>query len=348
MKKRIVRHFLFWLAYLSFEVYTEFEWVLGQYKQFSTWEAFTIVLAGESILVFAIKIPIVYVVFYFLNKYIQHKITFLKLSFNVLLSLVFILYIYRLLAVNFIIPYVYGFNENTKILDFQGVLNSFMDTVFILVASISFKQYSVSEKLREKQQLLEKEKLETELNFLKAQINPHFLFNTLNNIYALAIKKSDQTPDVVIKLSKLLRFVLYETKATRIAINKEIQFLNDYIELEKIRYNNRLKIEFNYKIDSDSATIVPLLLIPFVENAFKHGASETISKGFIKIQLKVENNELFFQVDNTFEYVSENEIRDGIGLKNLKRQLELMYPGFVLNTATEGVVFKSRLQLFLN
>ena len=114
-----------------------------------------------------------------------------------------------------------------------------------------------------------RKKLETELQFLKSQTNPHFLFNTLNNIYALARKKSDSTADAVMKLSKLLRFMLYESQKKFISITDEIQVLDDFIELEKIRYGEKLQLIFNKSIDNESHPIAPLILLPFVENAFK-------------------------------------------------------------------------------
>ena len=212
---------------------------------------------------------------------------------------------------------------------------------------ISLKQMSNSQRLREREQLLLKEKLGTELSFLKSQINPHFLFNTLNNIYSLARKKSDKTPEVVLKLSKLLRFVMYETKNQYITIEKELDFLKNYIELHKIRYDDRLKINFKYDLDDLNAQIMPHILTPFVENAFKHGASQSTDAALITVELKLHQNQLNYKVENSFEpnYLENEE--DGIGLKNLHRQLELMYYNFGLQTKKENQKFIAELSLNL-
>ncbi len=179
-------------------------------------------------------------------------------------------------------------------------------------------------------EVLEKEKLTNELKFLKAQIHPHFLFNTLNNLYALTLEKSDLAPIVVVKLSELLDYILYQCNEPSIEIHKEINLLQDYIALERLRYGNNLKLVFNHDVDNENEKIAPLLLLSFVENAFKHGASKDPIAPTINIDLKLKNGQLKFSVHNTtLSQEARSNIapaRKGIGSNNIQRQLDLNYP----------------------
>ena len=179
---------------------------------------------------------------------------------------------------------------------------------------------------QKREQELIQEKLQSELRFLKAQTNPHFLFNTLNNIYALARKQSKQTAPVALKLSKMLRYMLYECSEQTVSIQKEIEIIKDYIELEQLRYNDRLSVSFVENIDNASQQIAPLILLALVENAFKHGTSETHFETFVRIKMKLENEHLFFQVQNPKAESANIVLKNGIGLQNTQRQLELIYP----------------------
>lgn len=176
---------------------------------------------------------------------------------------------------------------------------------------------------------LEKEKVEAELNFLKAQIHPHFLFNTLNNLYALTLRKSDQAPEMVLKLSAMMDYMLYQCKQPTVAIAKEIALVKDYIDLEQLRYGDRLDLKFGTEVENDGAPISPLVLLTLVENAFKHGASGTIEQPVIHIDLKQKGSELNFTVFNSKPAALQNdpsEYRKGIGSSNIRRQLEISYP----------------------
>ena len=185
-------------------------------------------------------------------------------------------------------------------------------------------------KLKQTTQQLRIEKQEAELNYLRSQTNPHFLFNTLNNIYSLARDKSDLAPESILRLSKILRFMLYETGGAYIAIEQELKIISDYIALEKLRYDESLHINFNYDIEDIKQALPPLLLIPLVENAFKHGVSETRNQPFINIHLSVNNRQLTFVVKNSSEAFSEGKVKENIGLANLRRQLELLYTDYNL------------------
>lgn len=179
-------------------------------------------------------------------------------------------------------------------------------------------------------QQLRLEKREAELNFLRAQTNPHFLFNTLNNIYSLARDKSDLAPESILRLSKMLRFMLYETGGDFIAIEHEVRIISEYLELEKLRYDDTLRVNFNYDIEDIKQAIPPLLLIPLVENAFKHGVSETRDDPYADIHLSVNKRQLTFIVRNSTEDAGLSEVKENIGLANLRRQLELQYADYSL------------------
>lgn len=196
-----------------------------------------------------------------------------------------------------------------------------------LMATVKILKQHLEE--RQKAERLEKEKHVAELNFLKAQIHPHFLFNTLNNLYTLTLQKSDQAPTTVIKLSEMLDYMLYQCNDKQVPIHKEIKLLNNYIDLERLRYGERLEFSFDQEIDNPEAPIAPLVLLSLVENAFKHGASAAIRKPRIEIHIAVKDNVLQARVYNTKpEKVQADPARykEGIGVSNIKRQLELIYP----------------------
>jgi two-component system, LytTR family, sensor kinase len=202
-------------------------------------------------------------------------------------------------------------------------------------------------KLKEDAQRLRMEKQEAELNYLKSQTNPHFLFNTLNNIYSLARDKSDLAPESIMRLSKILRFMLYETGGDFIAVEQEVRIMTDYIALEKLRYDESLSVNFNHDIEDMKQSIPPLLLIPLVENAFKHGASETRSKPFVDIHLSIRTRLLHFVVKNSAESIGESKVKENIGLSNLRRQLELLYTDYNLSVEQKASMFVATLKINL-
>ena len=203
-------------------------------------------------------------------------------------------------------------------------------------------------KLKQVTQQLRIEKQAAELSYLKSQTNPHFLFNTLNNIYALSRDKSDLAPEAILRLSKILRFMLYETSGEYISIEQELQIMSDYIELEKLRYDESLHVNFNHDIEDMKQAIPPLLLIPLVENAFKHGVSETRNKPFVNIHLSVNKRQLKFEVKNSAEIIdSDKNVKDNIGLTNLRRQLQLLYKEYDLSVQQGDAVFTAILKINL-
>ena len=221
---------------------------------------------------------------------------------------------------------------------------SFGSLVFFAIIRHIYNYY----KLKQSAQQLRIEKQEAELNYLRSQTNPHFLFNTLNNIYSLSRDKSDLAPESILRLSKILRFMLYETGGDFIAIEQEIKIINDYIALEKLRYDETLRVNFNYDIEDMRQSLPPLLLIPLVENAFKHGVSETRHQPFVDIHLSVTKRQLTFQVKNSAEHVTgESSPKENIGLSNLRRQLELLYREYALTVKQEASIFTATLKINL-
>jgi LytS/YehU family sensor histidine kinase len=203
-------------------------------------------------------------------------------------------------------------------------------------------------KLKEAARQLRIEKQEAELNYLKSQTNPHFLFNTLNNIYSLARDKSDLAPESILRLSKILRFMLYETGGDYIAIEQELKIMTDYIALEKLRYDDSFRMNFNHDIEDAKQAIPPLLLIPLVENAFKHGVSETRTQPFIDIHLSVNRRLLTFIVKNSMEaFPDEQRVKENIGLSNLRRQLELLFTDYNLSIHHGDSTFTATLKINL-
>jgi len=186
-------------------------------------------------------------------------------------------------------------------------------------------------RLRQRGQQLLIEKQTAELNYLRSQTNPHFLFNTLNNIYSLARDKSNLTAESILRLSKILRFTLYETQGNYVSIERELQIIQDYIDLEKLRYDESLVVNFNYNVEDMKQAIPPLLLIPLVENAFKHGVSETRSEPYVDVHLSINDRLLIFVVKNSADLpAAELPLKESIGLSNLRRQLELLYKDYSL------------------
>jgi two-component system, LytTR family, sensor kinase len=175
---------------------------------------------------------------------------------------------------------------------------------------------------------LQAEKLLSELAFLKSQVNPHFLFNTLNNICSLARKKSDDTEPAIIKLSQIMRYMITDSRQDKVGLEEEVDYLNNFIELQKIRLADRVEISFKIEGDLSAIQLEPLLLIPFVENAFKHGVTYN-DRSSISIELKTSSEELSFSVENSKPAVKDSLklSEPGIGLKNVSRRLELLYPG---------------------
>ena len=182
--------------------------------------------------------------------------------------------------------------------------------------------------LEAKKKEFENAQLTSELRFLKAQINPHFLFNTLNNLYYLAVNQSPNTPEVISKLSLMMRYLLHDSNHNLVPLSKEIEYMKNYISLEKLRFNEEIPIEFETKGNMDGHRIAPLIIFTFLENAFKHGVSSSSKNSWIKIQMEVKDNIFFYHISNSKIRESEKTVteKSGIGLQNVRRRLDLTYP----------------------
>lgn len=194
----------------------------------------------------------------------------------------------------------------------------------------------------------EKEKVQMELKALRSQINPHFFFNTLNSIYSMSLEQDQRLPGTVLQLSDLMRYFLYESKGEFVPLDKELAVLKDYISLQKLRSGNLLDLDVDIRGNTTNLYIAPLLLITFVENAFKHGAKGETGKTFIRLALTVEGNALNFRLENNIGFADEIDDPDhkGVGLKNVSRRLQLLYPGkYELRTGQEHNSFVVQLNL---
>lgn len=239
---------------------------------------------------------------------------------------------------------------------FQNLV-SFQPSLYLVLLIASFGARFTQDWIQHEKEkrLLIEEKLKTELKFLKSQINPHFLFNTLNNLYASALGDgSERTAKGIAKLSNLIRYMLYESNVSAIALEKEVKYIENYIELQRQRFSGKTKVpQINVEIEidqPDNYRIAPMLLISFVENAFKHGISKN-HLSVIDIRLKAEEQWLIFEVENTVNpYGGELAVKEasGLGLQNTQRRLELLYPEqHALDIIPEEDVFKVNLSLHL-
>jgi two-component system LytT family sensor kinase len=194
------------------------------------------------------------------------------------------------------------------------------------------------------QRSLETEKKDMELQFLKSQLNPHFLFNSLNNIYSLAYQKSDKTADAILKLSEIMRYMIYESNDSWVALSKEIEYVQSYIELQKLRFKNGAAVEMTLNGEIDDQQIIPLILISFVENAFKHGVAND-PKDPIRINIIANQKILHFSITNKKSNGNKDKV-GGVGLNNVERRLQLLYPErYKLNIVNSATHYTSELIL---
>lgn len=201
---------------------------------------------------------------------------------------------------------------------------------------------------RSEKKAIETEKLKTEIDFLKSQINPHFFFNTLNNLYGLTLEKSSKAPEMILQLSDLMHYNIYDSSADKIFLVKEIKSIENYIELKKICLEN-FKYTLNTEISDENIKIAPKILINFIENSFKHGVERNVKNSFIDISIKSNSNEIKFVVKNNFPIEDSHKISSGIGLENVKKQLTLLYPEkHIIQTNVENDIYAVELIINTN
>ncbi|SHJ77411.1 Histidine kinase [Arenibacter nanhaiticus] len=309
-------HIIFWLAYMSFNI---LRW--GSLHHDFLYSLKT------NLLGFPIHMALAYFNIYFLMPKFVYRRKYFTYTILILSSL------FIMLLVKFNLTY---YLIDTNVMPEAGEVQNL--TLDYAIATMLGELYVVSfvtaikttiDWLQEKNKLheLEKRQLTTELKFLRSQVSPHFFFNTLNNIYSLTLEKSDKAPQIVLKLSELMRYLIYNSDAPHQDLTKEIEFIRNYIELERIRFDESLKIDLQFSGDMKGKTIPPMLLIPLVENCFKHGANKTIGPKEIFIKINVIDDNLNVQVVNNIPNQTEQspsvETQGGIGLLNVKKRLEL-------------------------
>lgn len=313
LTRRVVYHSLFWLVLLI--LMAIFEEGAGQGLFFT--------LTNELINLFFYGLIVYFNLFYLIPNYLTKK-RFLTYC-GLLIAATLIITPLKVLALYL------KFSSHP---DAQANLLSNMNWYFLVTfliagSSTIFKIITDwARHLREKQEL-QTQTMQSELRFLKSQINPHFLFNTLNNLYALTLKKSDQAPEIVLKLSEMMRYMLYECNEKRVPLSKEVNYIRNYLDLERLRQGKNVEITFEVEGEVRDQKIAPLMFIPFLENSFKHGLSNHISKGFVNMKLQVDQNQVHFFIENSKADTpprQDSRPSGGIGLVNIHRRLNLLYP----------------------
>lgn len=274
------------------------------------------------------------------GKYIQYfSLVLLSIGGYLLVQALFDIFLYG---------YVLGPMRRDRF--WETISYNFFSTLWYIGIVIAFK---LSIDWYEQKRLLQKtafEKLQAEVNYLRAQVNPHFLFNVLNNLYSLTLKKSDLAPDVVLKLSDMMEYMLYDSDDAAVSLDKEIRYLQNYIALEQLRYGENISIAFDINGDPGNHEIAPLLLLPLVENAFKHGISKTTGKKRMQIRVDITEKGIHFCIENDkpSSAATANISKGGIGITNLKQRLDLLYPGkHVFEIKRDGNTFNASLQINL-
>ncbi|NMH87133.1 sensor histidine kinase [Flavivirga algicola] len=312
-------HVIFWLVYFLF---TTFRW--GSY--FNDYEyAFKTTLLG-----FSIHMTLCYFnIYYLMPKFIYTR-KYIIYSMALIASLFFMLILKFNLTFFLVSNNVWPEGpEVTSTLTLNYAIEMMLGELYVVAFVAAIKV--TFDWIREHKRLVDMERLqlETELRLLRTQVSPHFFFNTLNNIYSLTIEKSDKAPKIILKLSELMRYLLYDTKQERQSLTKEIICLQNYLDLERIRYGDQLKINMNISGEIEDKEIAPMLLLAFIENAFKHGANKNVGEVNIDIDFNVIENFLHFRVSNPIatekNYNAIETLQGGIGIGNVKKRLELGY-----------------------
>ncbi|MEE9362545.1 MAG: histidine kinase [Cellulophaga sp.] len=343
LQKPYPSFFLFWVFVYLFSAGTS-NWFFSSTEEIMVTYAFIVTV--QFIVAY---VTLFYLIPNFLNK--DHKITFSLLTIILLVFAFLSCSLIRIYILEPNYPLTYAsylkrlpdnsiYSRLTNIKDFISKVTLLTyPTVFLL----AFKFHKTQKHLLK----LNEQKKTAELSALKNQLNPHFLFNTLNNLHALVLNKSDQSSNVIQKLSNILDYILYRCNDNYVPLEKEIELLEDYIVLEKIRYGNRMAITFDKKNITD-AKIAPLLLLTFIENAFKHGVSQELNLATIKIKIEQLENQIVFNIENSKPSTIGNNTKknNAIGLQNIKKQLKLLYPdAFDLNITTNNSSFNVNLKL---
>jgi sensor histidine kinase YesM len=341
-KIRFRRHALFWLSWcfyfvLSFLVPTywvpawDFKGPLPQIEKYGIMVS-VLRIAMNGILMTAVHITLVYgIIYYFLPKYLSKNKQTVKLTFFLFLFIIAIAcFNYLNFLLTFYISTRLGFFATMPDANYilpiwiRQIIFNYPTVIGIAVAIKLMKRWYLKQKETEQ---VAREKINAELQLLKAQIHPHFLFNTLNNIYSFILNGSHMAPRMIKKLSSLLRYILNDCDKDLVPLDKELSMIQDYISLEQIRYGDRLNLGLHIQGSAAGKMISPLLLIPFVENSFKHGTSRMLVHPWVKLEVKIDEDMLELKLSNNKPDVGiEPSNKKGIGLNNVKKRLHLLYP----------------------
>lgn len=335
---QVIFHVIFWCAVLLF--YTYF---FGFYSN-----DFSYVISF-SLFLMPITIATTYVSIYkLIPEYLIPK-RYFKFGLYSLYTVIISTYLIHL-SVFYGLVYLSNFEYENMAPISKNLLLVAISVYLVVIVVSAFKLLKLNVKHTEGAKKLETKILETqlklkeqELRYLKMQIHPHFLFNTLNTMYGFALKKADETPEMILKLSNLLDYLLYQVDKPFVLLSDEVNHINDYIELEKMRFNNSLHINFKTENIIENTKIAPMLLLPFIENSFKHGSSK---KGVLNVGIKLycENKSIFFEIKNSSNTNTISE--SGIGLENIKKRLELLYKDqYTLDITNDNELFKVNLKL---
>ncbi len=342
-------YILLWTIYYLVVVFVEAEWLKQGFPDMPLLAVYKKTATASAIFISVQILFFYYLIFFWLDKVIDAT----RIKPGKIVELIFMytltVFVKRALSVFVTQPLIYELGSpvianlfDIRLLFTSMLFLSFPIGISIAIEFLSFRIYNL-----QKEKELVRDKLTTELSLLRNKLHPHFLFNTLNNIYSLSRKKAESTSDAILKLSELLSFMLYESGNGRISVKREIAFINDYITLEKLRYGARLALQFETDIDNQDELISPLLLLPLIENAFKHGSAQSPGNSTIDMHLKLVNAKLCFTISNSYT-IPVNERNEGIGLKTLKRQLELLYPGYQFITEKVSDKFIANLSINLH
>ncbi|MBM3415223.1 MAG: GHKL domain-containing protein [Bacteroidetes bacterium] len=242
-------------------------------------------------------------------------------------------------------PALYDWSSDIKRRVYDNILPHF----FLVIAGAAVKLVFDYRQLQQRMAETAKEKAEAELNFLKSQINPHFVFNSLNSVYFLINKDNSDARNALHKFSEILRYQLYEMNGEKVPVEKEIRYLKDYMDLQQLRKDDKYAVEFHCADSVKGFSIEPLLLIPLVENAFKHISHHRNGRNYVEVKMQRENGQFLFTVKNSKEHQPTTESHGGIGLQNVKRRLELLYPGkHDFKVSETAVVFTVSLNIRLS
>lgn len=308
-----LHHLLIWLLVFG-------AWFLFRYEDFALpYTAFKVTLIKVIDLAL-----VIYLVVYVLIPELLYKKRYVLFA----LAFIAVIAVSSILKMNILgrvtnNPNLLNWSGNWKGRIYDNVLPHF----FLVLGGVAFKLMFDFIDAQRKMAQMAQEKAEAELSFLKSQINPHFLFNSLNTIYFLIEKENREAREALHRFSEMLRYQLYEANGSKIPIEKEVEFLKDYVHLQRLRKDDNYKVEFSYPQELTRGSIEPLLLLSFVENAFKHVSHKQDGENFINIQLQQSNGQLEFDVRNSKDVIATTEAPGGIGLQNVKRRLELLYPG---------------------